>query len=83
MTWDTIEAKEFYFVDEVAEILRMDKASVRRLIRLKKLPKYQDGPGAKLRIRHRDLEACLERMFVDVEPEKEKPARKAGKEKAI
>lgn len=83
MTWDTFEAKEFYFVDEVAEILRMDVASVRRLIRLKKLAKYQDGPGAKIRIRHRDLKACLERMFADVEPEREKPARKAGKEKAI
>lgn len=72
MTWDTIEAKEFYFVDEVATILRMDVASVRRLLTGKKMPKHQAKPGAKIRIRHRDLMDYVDRMRVDVEPEKER-----------
>lgn len=71
MTWKTIETKDFYFVDEVAAILRMDVASVRRLLK-GKMPKHQDKKGGKIRIRHCDLEAYVDRMRVDVEPEKER-----------
>lgn len=72
MTWQTIEPKDFYFLAEVAEILRMDEASVRRIIAAKRMVKHQDRPGGKIRIRHADLEAYVERMRVNVEPEKER-----------
>lgn len=75
MSWDTIETREFYFVDEVAEILRMDVRSVSRLIKTRKIAAHQEKPGAKIRIRHRDLMAFVERMRVDVEPEKERGKR--------
>lgn len=75
MTWDTRETKEFYFLDEVAEILRMDEASVRRIIQAGRMVKHQSKPGAKIRIRHRDLMGYVERMRVDVEPEKERPLK--------
>jgi len=76
VTWETIETKDFYFVDEVAAILRMDVASVRRLLKApNKMPKHQDKKGGKIRIRHCDLEAYVERMRVDVEPEKEHPQK--------
>lgn len=75
MSWDTIETREVYFVDEVAEILRMDERSVRRLIKAGKIVVHQEKPGAKIRIRHRDLLAFVERMRVDVEPEKERKGK--------
>jgi excisionase family DNA binding protein len=78
MSWDTVATKEFYFVDEVAEILRMDVRSLSRIIKSKRITVHQEKPGAKIRIRHRDLMAFVERMRVDVEPEKERAAKAAG-----
>jgi len=76
-TWATQEAHEFYFVEEVAEILRMDVKSVRRLIKQRRIAVYQDKPGAVVRIAHADLMAYLCRMRVEVEPEKEHKENKS------
>ncbi len=75
-----MEPREFYFVAEVAEILRMDPERLRLLIKAKRIAFHQDHRGAQIRIKHSDLMDYLERIRVDVEPEKERPAKTAGKE---
>jgi hypothetical protein len=81
--WDTIETQEFYTLREVGKILRMSKKHVyKRLIRRKlkvdghvryvtRLRYHQDGPGAEITVRHRDLVAYVEAMAVNVDPELE------------
>ncbi|MDP2876741.1 MAG: helix-turn-helix domain-containing protein [Holophaga sp.] len=81
--WDTIETQEFYTLREVGKILRMSKKHVyQRLIRRKvkvggkvqhrtRLRHHQDGPGAEILVRHRDLLAYVEAMAVNVDPEME------------
>lgn len=73
MTWDTMEPREFYTLEEVADILRLTKWQVHRaLIKRRRIRFHQAGKGKPIRIRHRDLEAYIESMAVDVRPETER-----------
>lgn len=73
MTWDTMEAREFYTLAEVADLLRMEpKTAYRRLIRRHRLRFHQDGEGAPILVRHRDLIDYITGMAVEVAPEKER-----------
>lgn len=81
--WDTVETREFYTLAEVGRILRMSKKHVyRRLIKFKlrdgssvctiaRLRYHQDGPGAEILVRHRDLAEFVRRMAVEVDAELE------------
>lgn len=85
--WDTLETREFYTLGEVGKILRMSKKHVyQRLIRRKvkvngrvqhrtRLRYHQDGAGAEILVRHRDLLAYVEGMAkaVDAELEGKRP----------
>lgn len=73
MSWDTMEAREFYTLDEVADILRVDPETLRRgVIRRKRLRHHREGKGGRILVRHRDLLAYIEGMAVEVAPEQER-----------
>jgi excisionase family DNA binding protein len=73
VSWDIAETREFYTLAEVGAILRMDPEHVRRkLIGRKRLRHYRPVKGGRILVRHRDLEAYMERQAVDVAPEKER-----------
>ncbi|OIO03148.1 MAG: hypothetical protein AUJ49_04935 [Desulfovibrionaceae bacterium CG1_02_65_16] len=72
MTLSTMPAREFYTLPEVADALRMTVDNLRKLVRNKRIAVHQDRPGAKVLIHRSDLEGYVNRMRVEVEPEKER-----------
>lgn len=75
MTWATHETKEFYFLDEVAEIARMSLRSLRSIIRRGRLRVHQEKPGATIRVRHADLVAFIDGMRCEVLPDAPTPRK--------
>lgn len=68
---NTREQQEFYTLQEVAALLRMDVEHMRKsLIKRRRIAYHQSSPGSSILIRHADLLDYVARMRVSTQPER-------------
>lgn len=62
-------ANEFYTVKELADLLKLKKLAVYRMIENGEIPHYRVGKGQRIRIRKEDVETYLQQQKVIGKPE--------------